>query len=100
PRLAKLGDEEGSAAGCAQRACDRLEAKAVSVGLDDRAALRRCSAGGKQSPIGDDRRKVDREHATGFVRGEGGLQRHAWQDRGRAAQTKNPQPSAKTSGVA
>ena len=65
--LAEIGDEERVAAGVCERRRDRHDPAAVAVRLDDGSALRRCRAPRKLAPVGDERGKIDRQNAAGFL---------------------------------
>ncbi len=66
PRLVEIGDEEGLAAGAAERLGDRLDAAAVAVGLDDGGTFRRQRAVIERAPVVGKRGEIDRQHAAGF----------------------------------
>ncbi len=70
-RFRNVGDEEGLAAGLNQPRCDRLEAKAIGVGFDNRAALDREKPARQRLPIVRDGIEVDGQRTAGFriVRG-------------------------------
>ena len=63
--LADLGDEEDAAAGGVERRRDRLDAKAVAVGLDHRGAIARRGAARQLPPIVGQRRDVDGQDRRG-----------------------------------
>src|SRR5262249_30078936 len=68
--LARFGerrDEKGFATRFRERRRYLLYSAAVAVGLDDRRALGRRRPPGEFTPVGDDRREVDRENPAAFL---------------------------------
>src|SRR3546814_10106235 len=63
PHLAELGDEEIAAAFAIECGADPRHAEAISIGLDDRAATRRCDALGDRPVVGTQGIEVDAEAA-------------------------------------
>ena len=72
PRLGQIGDEEGLAAGLAERGRDLLDAAAIGVGLDHGGAFRRHGAAAERAPVGVDGGEIDGEDAAGLGRGRAG----------------------------
>ena len=65
-RFGNVGNEEGLAAGFNQPRRDRLEAKAIRVGFDDRAALDGKKPARQRLPIVRNRIEIDGQRAAGL----------------------------------
>ena len=67
PRFGDVGDKEGFAAGFGKRRRNRLDAHAVAIGLDHRAAFDGKRLPRERAPICLDRGEIDGQRAAGFV---------------------------------